>query len=415
MLRSIPLLLFLVLLLALPTNAQSPHPNALNVPTGIDSKFRSDPEKNLTEFVNTILKGITSDEEKIRILHDWTAVNIRYDVEGYFGNSKIVYNTFDVIKTGKSVCEGYCNVLELLLTTAGIENKKVPGYARGYGFDIFAGNEKFESNHAWTAVKLNGKWELIDVTWNSGFIDGIRFVPNYSLGYFLISPEKFVYTHFPENSEWQLISPPHSFEEFSNMPYLSDRFFALGLDLTNKPARILDAGAEFKLDITIPKDILIMAKLEDLDGNSYDKATITQRVGEKGTVYIVFPKKGNFILTLFAKHKDETGSYSGVADFGLKASAGSDAKFPMLFKKFMEFGCRLISPLTKPFKMGPDQMVDFEFYAPVEEVGVECDELITMLTKNTAGNFAGKVKITSYPVRVFMKIGDRLQFFCSWE
>ena len=161
MLRSISFFLFLVLLLALPTNAQSPHPNALNVPTGIDSKFRSDPEKNLTEFVNTILKGITSDEEKIRILHDWTAVNIRYDVEGYFGNSKIVYNTFDVIKTGKSVCEGYCNVLELLLTTAGIENKKVPGYARGYGFDIFAGNEKFESNHAWTAVKLNGKWASV--------------------------------------------------------------------------------------------------------------------------------------------------------------------------------------------------------------------------------------------------------------
>ncbi|MBK7866551.1 MAG: hypothetical protein IPJ75_05910 [Ignavibacteriales bacterium] len=280
-----------------------PHPNALNVPSGIDSKFRSDPEKNLTEFVSTILKGITSDEEKIRILHDWTAVNIRYDVEGYFGNSKIVYNTFDVIKTGKSVCEGYCNVLELLLTTAGIENKKVPGYARGYGFDIFAGNEKFESNHAWTAVKLNGKWELIDVTWNSGFIDGIRFVPNYSLGYFLISPQKFVYTHFPENPEWQLLSPPHSFEEFSNMPYLSDRFFALGLDLINKSARILEAGAEFKLDISIPNGILLIAKLEDLDENSYDKATITQRVGEKGTVYIVFPKKGNYVLTLLQNTK----------------------------------------------------------------------------------------------------------------
>ncbi|GAB1441974.1 hypothetical protein MASR2M39_08090 [Ignavibacteriales bacterium] len=415
MFRLISFFLFLVLLLALPTVAQSPHHNAMNVPSGIESKFRSDPQKNLTEFVNSILKGITSEEEKVRILHDWTALNIRYDVEGYFGNSKIVYNTFDVIKTGKSVCEGYCNVLEVLLTTAGIENEKVAGYARGYGFDIFAGNEKFESNHAWTAVKLNGKWQLIDVTWNSGFIDGIKFVPNYSLGYYLISPQKFVYTHFPEDPKWQLLSPQHSFEEFGNMPYLSDRFFALGLDLINKPQKILDAGAEFKLDISIPKEILVMAKLEDLDGNRYDNATITQRVGEIGTVYIVFPKKGNYVLTLFAKHKDETGSYSGVADFGLRATAGSDAKFPILYKKFMEFGCRLISPLTKPFKMGSDQMVDFEFYAPVEEVGVDCGGQLTMLTKNTAGNFAGKVKITSYPVRVFVKTDDRLQFFCSWE
>lgn len=97
------------------------------------------------------------------------------------------------------------------------------------------------------AVKLNGKWELIDVTWNSAH-RWHQICTQLLPWLFSHFPEKFVYTHFPENSEWQLISPPHSFEEFSNMPYLSDRFFALGLILwIDKPARILDAGAEFKL------------------------------------------------------------------------------------------------------------------------------------------------------------------------
>jgi hypothetical protein len=415
MLRFASISIILVLLLSFQIKAQTPHPNAMNVPSDLISKFKSNPELHLNDFVNTLLKGISSDEEKVKILHDWTTLNIQYDVEGYFGNGKIVYNTFDVIKTGKSVCEGYCNVFEVLLTTAKIENKKVAGYARGYGFDIFATNEKFESNHTWTAVKLNGKWQLIDVTWNSGFIDGIRFVPNYSLGYFLISPEKFVYTHFPEEPEWQLLSTPLSFAQFTNMPYLTDRFFALGLDLQTKSTRILDTGAEFTLEIKVPGDVHFMARLEDSDKNRYDKATLTQRTGENGKVYVVFPKKGNYTLTLFAKHIDEQGSYSGVADFGLRASAGSDAKFPLLFKKFVEFGCRLINPVTKPFKIGANQMVDFEFYAPVDEVGVECNEELTMLTKNSAGNFTGKVKITGYPVKVFMKTGDRLQFLCSWE
>jgi len=396
-------------------SAQTPHPKAIDIPSDLAAKMKTDPKPIIPEFVKHVTSGITSDEEKIRVLHDWTALNIRYDVEGYFGNGKIVYDTFDVIKTGKSVCEGYCNVFELLLTSAGIENKKIPGYARGYGFNLFAEGEKFENNHAWTAVKLNGKWQLIDVTWNSGFIDGINFVPHYTLGYYLLSPEKFIHTHFPETPEWQLISKPVSFEQFIDMPYLTERFFALGFDLVTKPARRYDCGDSFKLDFIAAEDALFMASLYDSEGNSIDRSTLAQRAADKGTIHMIFPKPGKYKLTLFAKHKGEKGNYFGVAEFAFNASTGKTGEFPLLFKKFIENGCRLVTPLTSPFPAGADGMVNFEFFVPGDEAGVECGEQLTMLTKNSSGNFAGKVKVTGFPVRIFMKVGNMLQYVCSWE
>lgn len=396
-------------------NAQSPHQRAVDIPSALASKIKDNPKQYLPELVQYLTNGISSDEEKTRIIHDWTALNIRYDVEGFFGNGKIVYDTYDVIKTGKSVCEGYCNVMEMLLTQAGIENKKISGYARGYGFNLFAEGEKFENNHAWTAVKLGGKWQLIDVTWNSGFVDGINFVPHYTLGYYHLEPEKFIHTHFPEAPEWQLLSAPIPFEKFIDMPYLTERFFALGFELITKPARSYTSGSKFDLELKIANDALFMATLYDSDGNEIDHSALAQRSSGKGTIHTIFPKAGKYKLTLFAKHKGEKGNYFGVADFAINASDGMNGEFPVLFKKFVENSCRIINPLTSPFTKQADGTVNFEFFAPVDEAGVESGEELTMLTKNGAGNFAGKVKINQYPVRIFMKVGNMLQYICSWE
>lgn len=395
--------------------AQEPHPNAVNVPPGIAAAVKSDPKANFGQLVDALLTGISTDAEKIRVLHDWVALNIQYDVNGFLGNSPVVYDVYDVIKTGRSVCEGYCNVFELLLTTAGIENKKINGYARGYGFNLFSGDEKFESNHAWTAVKLAGEWKLIDVTWNSGYIDGMFFTPNYSLGYYMIEPGKFLYTHFPQDPQWQLVSAPLGFEKFSEMPYLTDRFFAMNLDLITPPAKVYSCGEEFRLQIKIPDGVVVTSNLYDMEENRIENRTLTQRSGKDGTVDILFPSAGKFHLTMFAKHKDAKGPYIGVAEFGFIASSGKDGKFPVLFKKFIENGCKLVKPGAWPFKLAADSTVDFEFYAPGEEAGVETPTAMVMLQKNAAGNFAGKVKISGLPVRPFMKQGYTLNYICSWE
>jgi len=47
---------------------------------------------------------------------------------------------------------------------------KLSGYSKGYGYKIgqtFQGN----SDHAWNAVYLDGRWHLLDSTWGSGTVD----------------------------------------------------------------------------------------------------------------------------------------------------------------------------------------------------------------------------------------------------
>ena len=47
---------------------------------------------------------------------------------------------------------------------------KLSGYSKGYGYKMgqtFTG----DSDHAWNAVYLDGRWHLLDSTWGSGVVD----------------------------------------------------------------------------------------------------------------------------------------------------------------------------------------------------------------------------------------------------
>lgn len=53
---------------------------------------------------------------------------------------------------------------------AGIQCMKLSGYSKGYGYKMgqtFTG----DSDHAWNAVYLDGRWHLLDSTWGSGAVD----------------------------------------------------------------------------------------------------------------------------------------------------------------------------------------------------------------------------------------------------
>ncbi|MBR4727189.1 MAG: leucine-rich repeat protein, partial [Clostridia bacterium] len=60
-------------------------------------------------------------------------------------------------------CDSYSKLYKLLLTEAGIENMRVTGRADG-------------GNHAWNAVKIDGVWCQIDVTWDDPPTGSMSFV-----------------------------------------------------------------------------------------------------------------------------------------------------------------------------------------------------------------------------------------------
>src|SRR4029078_8527879 len=75
--------------------------------------------------------------------------------------------------------------------------------------------EKFkELNHMWNAVKIDGKWYLVDLTWDAGQTVKGEFIFTYSTAYLFADPQVFITHHFPEDEKWQLLKNPVSWTEF---------------------------------------------------------------------------------------------------------------------------------------------------------------------------------------------------------
>jgi hypothetical protein len=80
--------------------------------------------------------------------------------------------------------------------------------------------EKFRSNHAWNAVLIDSMWQLLDVTWASGYMTyADQFVKRYDEYYFLTPPEKFIVHHYPDDLRWTLLDRPPALYEFRYTPF----------------------------------------------------------------------------------------------------------------------------------------------------------------------------------------------------
>ena len=81
-----------------------------------------------------------------------------------------------------------------------------------------------EPNHAWNAVKIDGKWQLIDTTWGSGYVSDGAYVKQFRETFFLPSPEQLAFSHFPQDAAWQLRSERSlSKTEFESLPEITQQ------------------------------------------------------------------------------------------------------------------------------------------------------------------------------------------------
>ena len=120
-----------------------------------------------------------------------------------------------------TVCAGYANLFTRMLKAMNYneENiKNITGYAKGGGYDVNTEQEKLKADHEWNAVKINGKWCLIDATWDAG-------ETNYT--YFCTDPKCFVRDHLPEKTENQFLDKTIDLPTFHNLAWTSGLFCEL--------------------------------------------------------------------------------------------------------------------------------------------------------------------------------------------
>ncbi len=127
---------------------------------------RTDAEK----LVKQLIKGKSDEREKFDAIFFWVTEHIRYNYqEFYLPSAPIPGSIQRILSTRRTICLGYANLMDTLCKLAGIANVTVYGYARNELFDVQ--DTVYHHNHAWNAVRLNGKWYLYDATWSKGKVE----------------------------------------------------------------------------------------------------------------------------------------------------------------------------------------------------------------------------------------------------
>lgn len=155
-----------------------------------------------------------TDTDKVRVFYVWIAHNIAYDYQAYKSGNIPEQSPQAVLEQRKAVCQGYSELFYRLCKLNHIPCYVITGYSKGFGYK--PGKKFTQTDHAWNAVKLNGKWYLIDVTWAAGYLNANNaFVKQFNEAYFLTLPEKFIFKHLPADPMWQLLPNPIDITLFS--------------------------------------------------------------------------------------------------------------------------------------------------------------------------------------------------------
>jgi len=199
-------------------------------------------QRSIPELINTLNEIAETDWEKTRALYIWVTQNIAYDTDSFFRGVSGPTDPRGTFQTRHSVCEGYAGLFAEIGTRLGLEVVKVHGYAKGWGYR--EGQDPGGTNHAWNAVRVNGSWHLFDSTWGAGYVDGKDFHRRYKEFYFDTPPEKFIFSHYPENPDYQFTANSVSRELFFKLPDLDGKEFNSGVDAA-EVRNLIESGGKF--------------------------------------------------------------------------------------------------------------------------------------------------------------------------
>ena len=216
----------------------------------IDSRAQKVPDQyndSLPKLVQYLIEPYQdNDEKKARAIMSWIVYHIDYDEYKADSITRTKYSpklqknrvsTGDIFETRVGVCDDIAGLYQRMAGLAGLDSVVIRGYA---GFDVTARN-KDQRTHTWNAVKINDKWEFVDPTWAMqgdilAFADvdtraehrreikkrlekenktqKARANRTIDDRWFMTKPKEMIKTHYPYDSQWQLLPVNKSFGSF---------------------------------------------------------------------------------------------------------------------------------------------------------------------------------------------------------
>lgn len=163
------------------------------------------------QLADRINRDFRTPEEKARAIFTWIASNVSYDLREYREVSKgrVAFRYSDeedknrklrkynldlaqrTLKNKKGVCRGYAALFDVVAYLTGLDATTIPGTSKTNPTHI--GRLPKTNDHVWNAVRIDGKWHMLDVTWGAGAVNTAtgRFESRFNDGYFFTDPYVF--------------------------------------------------------------------------------------------------------------------------------------------------------------------------------------------------------------------------------
>ena len=113
-----------------------------------------DQYQEIKSFTDNLVKSCTNQKGVYDKCFSWITSNVKYGTE-YSDGSYVNNDPYPVFTKKVAVCQGYANLLFVMLHTQNVPALVTNGYLNGYG--VFGG-------HAWNYVNCDGVWYVSDPT-----------------------------------------------------------------------------------------------------------------------------------------------------------------------------------------------------------------------------------------------------------
>lgn len=284
----------------------------------VDAKVRAYPDfADADKLAAQINKDFRTETDKARAIYTWIGTHIHYDMKALYsqqnGGIAFSYTTPEdrmqkerafrlnlvkkTMRSKKAICEGYASLFTYLCAMTHLPAVIIPGTSKTSHTEI--GKLPREGDHTWNAVKINGQWQLIDVTWAAGVVKGNekKFTPVFNDAYFCTDPDLFFLNHFPDDEKWLLTS--RSAEEFAELPFYYPTYLKSDYRINADKGAILfpeNTAVRFKIENLRPDDELYYITSRD---NTLDRLTV-----DENNHFVIPPgAKLSGYLTIFVNMK----------------------------------------------------------------------------------------------------------------
>lgn len=261
----------------------------------VDEKVTTYPRFSKVEDLATqIEKDFDKDVDKARAAFYWLAINIRYNLKEYYNPIQRAYRfsykteaerkqklqalkdklVDAAFRNQTGVCEEYAQSFKKICDLLGLEAEVIKGYVRNDASEIRAIPSR--TNHAWNAVKINGKWLILDATWAAGYEYNGKWIREFNNYFWDVPTSKIFKTHFPDDNLWVLRFGRMTIDDFYNQPIYSNSFLGTKAELISPIDGIINVKRN---------EAVFELKIKNLDANSIISYAFSDiRLGHKPVI-----------------------------------------------------------------------------------------------------------------------------------